>query len=64
MRLTKKLSEEEKIREARNAYNREYRKKNKKKIQDYQRKWREENPEKVAEHNRNYWLRKAQEQAK
>lgn len=58
--MTRKLTEEEMIREARNAYHREYRRKNRERILENERKWRKENPEKVAEINRNYWLRKAQ----
>ena len=59
--MTKQMTEEEMIREAKNAYARDYAKKNRKKIRAYQEKWRKENPEKVKANNRNYWLRKAGE---
>lgn len=58
--MTKLMTEEEKIREAKNAYHREYRKKNRKRIRENQKKWREENSAKINEYNRNYWLKKAQ----
>ncbi len=56
-----KMTDEQKIREARNAYMRDYRKKNRKKIAAYEKKWRQENPEKVAEYKRKHWLKKAEE---
>lgn len=58
--MTKQMTDEEMIREARNTYYREYRKKNKKKIAEQQKRWREQNPEKVKESNRDYWLRRAE----
>lgn len=52
------------IREEKNAYMREYRKKNRKKIAAYEKKWRDENPEKVAQANQRHWLKKAEEREK
>lgn len=46
--------------EARNAYYREYRRKNKKKIAEYNKSYRKKNPEKIKEANRSYWAKKAE----
>lgn len=58
--MTIQMTEDEKIRQARREYAKEYRKKNKKKIAEQQKLWREQNPEKVKAINRDYWLRKAE----
>ncbi len=50
---------DEKIKEARREYYRNYYKKNKDKIKEYQNNWRRENPDKVKEYNRQYWIKKA-----
>lgn len=63
--MTKLLREKEVTpEEARNAYYREYRKKNKKKIAEYNKNYREKNSEKIKEINRNYWVKKAEEMKK
>ena len=46
---------------ARKAYMREWKAKNREKLQDYQKKWRKENPEKVKQYNETYWAKKAAE---
>ena len=59
--MTKQMTEDEMIREAKNAYMREYTKKNRKRIRENQKKWREENKDVIRQYNRDYWLRKAKE---
>lgn len=49
-------------REARNAYHREWRRKNPDKVREYIRRWRKNNPEKVREINRRYWEKRAAEE--
>lgn len=49
----------EAARKARNEYMREYRRKNKEKVNAINRKWRKENKEKVAEYNKRYWAKRA-----
>lgn len=49
-------------REAKNAYLREWRRKNPDKVREYIRKWRKNNPEKVREINQRYWERRAAEE--
>lgn len=41
--------------EARREYGREYRKRNKEKLDEYQRQWRKDHPDKVKEYAENYW---------
>ena len=53
------LSDE--AREAKNRYQREWRKKNRERWNAYQREWKKNNPEKVKEHTRRHWERKAAE---
>lgn len=50
------LSEEARL--ARNAYMREYRRKNKERVNEHKNRWRKKNPEKVAEYNKRYWQNK------
>lgn len=45
--------------EARRAYQREYLRKNREKINSQRKNWRAENREKVQQYNREYWERKA-----
>jgi hypothetical protein len=47
-------------REARNAYQREYRRR-KPANNAYHREWRRRNPDKIRQYNLNYWERKANE---
>ena len=47
-------------REARNAYMREYRAKNKDRLNEYQRKRRQADPERQKKYIADYWERKAQ----
>lgn len=49
----------EEAKKQRDAYMREYRKKNKDKIREYQRNYYKSNKEKYKEYNENYWNRKA-----
>ena len=49
--------------EARRAYIREWKKKNRDHLREYQSKWRKENPEKVKQYNATYWEKKAAELA-
>ncbi len=44
--------------ELRRAYKREYRKKNREKINRQQRKWRSDHPDKVKKYQEDYWERK------
>ena len=48
-------------RDARAAYMREYRKRNKDKLNAYARQWRKENPEKVASYTERQWEKRAKE---
>lgn len=50
-------------RAARNAYMREYRLKNRDKVNAISRRWRRNNPDKVKECNVLYWEKKAEEAA-
>lgn len=59
MGAAKEISQE--ALEARRAYQREYRRRNRKRILERQRQWREENPDRVREHQRRHWEKKAQE---
>lgn len=52
----------EQAREARRAYQREYAKKNRDKMNAANRKWAHKNPEKVRANQLRYWMRKAQQQ--
>ncbi len=63
----------EEAREARNAYMREWRKKNSDKVRkyrekqreyhrEYTRKWKKKNPDKVREYAEHYWARKANDE--
>jgi hypothetical protein len=45
--------------EKQREYNREYRKKNREKLNAYMREWKKKNPDKVLEHKINHWERKA-----
>lgn len=54
-------SAEEKIRDAQRLYNRDYYRRNRKRILERNKKWRQDNPEKVKEANHNYWQRRAEE---
>lgn len=57
--MAKEKSEEEKIKEAKREYHRNYYRKNREKIKDQQKKWRAENPDKVIATNNRYWSKKA-----
>ena len=54
------LSQE--AREARRAYKRRWREKNRERIREYDREWRKKNQDKVREYEKRYWERKAAEQ--
>lgn len=47
-------------RDARNAYQRQYRKKHQEKERAYLKEWRQSHPEKIREYNARYWDRVAQ----
>jgi len=51
------LSQE--AREARRAYKRRWREKNRERIREYDRKWRKRNPDKVKEYERRRWEKEA-----
>lgn len=53
------LSEEAK--EAKKAYQRAWRAKNRESYNEYMKQWRKDNPGKVKEYQNNYWERKAEE---
>jgi hypothetical protein len=56
-----------KAKKIRNAYQREWRKKNPDKetiYREYQREWRKKNPDKIKKYNQNYWEHKAFKQDK
>ena len=53
------MNAEEKVRQARAEYQREYYKKNKRRLREYQNKWRKDNPERVKQYNTNYWLKQS-----
>lgn len=46
---------------ARKEYARQYRAKNRDRLNEYKRKWRKANPEKVNEYTERYWNKKAAE---
>lgn len=46
--------------EAKKAYDREYRKRNRQRINQQQREWRARNPDMVRAQNERYWQRKAE----
>lgn len=48
-------------RDARAAYMREYRQRNKDKLNAYARQWRKDNPEKVASYSEKQWEKRARE---
>lgn len=48
-------------REARNAYQREWNRRNRTKVNAYLKKWRKKNPDKVKAANQRYWEKKALE---
>ena len=47
----------------RNAYQREWRKKNKDHVNAYHKKWRQANPDKVRANTTRYWEKKAKEKS-
>jgi len=47
------------IREVKRDYYKQYRDKNKDRINDYQRNYRANNKDKVKQYNKNYWFKKA-----
>lgn len=47
--------------EARRAYQRQWRKDNRTAIREYQRNWRNANPDRVKQYQEEYWARKAQQ---
>lgn len=51
-------------REARRAYQRQWREKHREELREYYRKWRKANKGKVAEYTRRYWIKKAEEAGK
>ena len=44
---------------ARSEYNRAYREKNRKRLNEYRKKWNKRNPEKVKSYQEKYWAKKA-----
>lgn len=48
-------------RRAQAEYLRQWRQKNRERVNQYNREWRAKNKDKVREYNRRYWLRKAKE---
>lgn len=46
--------------EAKKAYDREYRKRNRQRINQQQKEWRRNNPNKVRAQNERYWQKKAE----
>ncbi len=50
--------------EAKKAYDREYRKRNRQRINQQQREWRARNPDMVRAQNERYWQRKAESMKK
>lgn len=48
-----------KIKEIKREYYKQYRENNKDKINEYQRQYRQKNKDKVKQYNKNYWLKKA-----
>lgn len=53
----------EEAKRLRAEYQREYKRKNKAKINEYNRTWRKANPEKVKQYNINYWQKKTAQAA-
>ena len=51
----------EAAKEAQKAYAREYKRRNRERLNEYQRKWRKNNPDKVKAATARYWEKKAQE---
>ena len=49
--------------EARRAYQRQWRKDNRISIREYQRNWRKQNPMRVMEYQERYWAKKAFEKS-
>lgn len=47
--------------EARRAYQREYRAKNKQKLDEYAKQWRKDHPDKLKEYEAKHWMKKAME---
>lgn len=56
------MTEEEKIKLAKNEYLKKWRRNNKEKVNEYNRKWRSENKDKVKEHQDRHFLKKYEEQ--
>lgn len=52
----------DKIVKAKREYWKEYRDKNRDKINSYHREWRDKNKDKVKEYNKNYWLKRVNNQ--
>lgn len=52
----------EQVKKIKREYYKDYRDKNKDKINAYQRQYRADNKDKVKEYNKNYWLKKANNQ--
>lgn len=59
--MTLSKEEQDLARKARNAYQREYVKKNRERINRNKRKWHKANPGKAQEYNQRHWLKKAME---
>lgn len=57
--MSKKDNSNDLIVQAKRDYYKQYRDKNKDKLNEYQRKWRAENKDKDKEYKHNYWLKKA-----
>lgn len=53
----------EQAKRSRAEYMREYRRKNRERINAKRREWRQKNKDKVAEYNRRYWMKKAAQAA-
>lgn len=50
---------DDKAKEARKQYTREYRRKNKDHLNEYRRQWAQDNPDKVRQYQETYWKNKA-----
>ena len=55
------MTEEEKIKLARNEYQKQWQKNNREKVNEYNRKWRNENKDKVKEIQDRHFLKKYEE---
>ena len=54
------MTTDEKIKELKRQYQREWKAKNRDKCNEYHRRWRRKNPDKIREYNLRYWQKKAE----